>query len=293
MQPLISIIIPTYKRSDTLPRAIDSALRQTYSNIEIIVVDDNGEGTKYQKATEQKLKGYIESDKITYIKHKVNKNGSAARNTGFRASKGEYINFLDDDDELLPNKIMFEFQELQKHDNKFGACYCNAHIIGMKRNFYTHDSIEGNLIEEILSGKIDFNTTSILFCRDALSDIHGFDESFWRHQDWELYIRFFRKYKMCVAKEKYLMVKYATPNIITRNPQNIIKYKEYFLYRYKTDIRKMHKEKDIYQFQYISTALTLLTQGLKKEGLIYFGKSLHYGFPSFWDIIKTFYYSIR
>ena len=104
-QPLVSVIIPTYKRSDFLCTTIDSVLAQTYPNIEIIVVDDNGLGTTFQQATEKRLLPYIRMKQINYICHEVNKNGSAARNTGFRASHCEYINFLDDDDELLLEKI--------------------------------------------------------------------------------------------------------------------------------------------------------------------------------------------
>lgn len=56
---LVSVIIPTYKRSDSLCRCIDSVLNQTYPNIEIIVVDDNGEGTDYQKETEKNIKSIL------------------------------------------------------------------------------------------------------------------------------------------------------------------------------------------------------------------------------------------
>ena len=78
--PLVSVVIPTYKRSETLTRAIDSVLEQTYPSIEIIVVDDNGEGTEMQLETEKALENYIISGEIVYIKHEVNRNGSAARN---------------------------------------------------------------------------------------------------------------------------------------------------------------------------------------------------------------------
>ena len=92
---LVSVIIPTYKRSDYLLQTIESVLSQTYPSIEIIIVDDNGLGNKFQVETQKKLQKYIVERKIIYIPHEVNKNGAAARNTGFRASKGEYINFLE------------------------------------------------------------------------------------------------------------------------------------------------------------------------------------------------------
>ena len=64
--PLVSVIIPTYARSQYICRAIDSVLNQTYKNIEVIVVDDNGENTENQLATFQTLKSYIDKEQITY-----------------------------------------------------------------------------------------------------------------------------------------------------------------------------------------------------------------------------------
>ena len=103
--PLVSVVIPTYGRSNLLGRAIDSVLNQTYGNIEIIVVDDNGIGNSHQRQTEELLQKYIERNEIIYIKHQKNSGGSVARNTGIRSSKGEYVALLDDDDEWFPDKL--------------------------------------------------------------------------------------------------------------------------------------------------------------------------------------------
>ena len=81
-------------------------LNQTYDNIEVIVVDDNGQGTEHQLLTEKAMEKYADNPKVQYIPHKVNKNGSCARNTGIRASKGEFLGFLDDDDVFLPEKTL-------------------------------------------------------------------------------------------------------------------------------------------------------------------------------------------
>ena len=109
---LVSVIIPTYKRPDKLDVAINSVLRQTYPNVEVIVVDDNDPDTEGRRLTEEKMSKFNDESRVKYIKHDHNKNGSAARNTGARASKGEYVAFLDDDDEYLPNKIESQLQTL-------------------------------------------------------------------------------------------------------------------------------------------------------------------------------------
>ena len=80
----VSVIIPTYKRSKYLIRAINSILNQTYKNVEIIVVDDNGKNTPDQIETEKELQKYINNKHIIYSVHEKNKNGAAARNTGVK-----------------------------------------------------------------------------------------------------------------------------------------------------------------------------------------------------------------
>ena len=92
-KPLVSVIIPTYSRPVFLKRCLDSVLNQTYPNIEVFVVDDNNPDTDARSETEKTMEAYKENPRVTYLKHEKNKNGSAARNTGWKASHGEYITF--------------------------------------------------------------------------------------------------------------------------------------------------------------------------------------------------------
>lgn len=199
---LVSVIIPTYKRTATIIDTIESVLNQTYGNIEIIVVDDNGKGTPFQISTEELLSDYIKANKIIYIAHEFNRNGSVARNTGFAISNGTYINFLDDDDKLYPQKIEEQVKKLQKSMRSVGATYCNSTIIH-KQNITNRLIIqnsnlnkEGNLCKEYILGQAKFNTSMIMFKRYAIEHIGGFDDSFIRHQDYELMIRFFRNFSI-------------------------------------------------------------------------------------------------
>jgi len=289
--PLVSVIIPTYKRPENLIRAIESVIKQTYNSIEIIVVDDNGLGTEWQVYTYNLLKKYIEWNKIVYIPHEKNKNGSAARNTGLQHSRGEYINFLDDDDEFMPNKIEKQINCLNTHNDEYGACYCNSIIIGKKRTFTTRNYQEGNIATEMLTEEAIFNTSTILFKRKHLEAINGFDESFKRHQDWEMLIRYFRLYKICLAKD-ILLIKYTTPNIISSAPLSTIEFKEKFLSTYKEDIDQMSRKNEIYKRQYEMLAIWLIKTGYKKYGLKYSQTAFKYGFPKFYTILKYLYYLI-
>ncbi len=243
---LVSVIIPTYKRSDSLLRTIYAVLNQTYPSIEIIVVDDNGEGTFFQRRTEERLTEYIEKNKVKYIKHPVNKNGSAARNTGFWASNGEYINFLDDDDLFLPMKIERQVLSLQNSSAKVGATYCNSHIIYKTRFFHkiheldTENVLEGNLCEKYLLGECHFNTSAIMFKRAVIENLNGFDESFRRHQDYELMVRFFDKYSIsCSSVESLMVYDLTQPRTFTMTGERDYHLKLQFLGQFAPILEKM------------------------------------------------------
>lgn len=79
--PIVSVIIPTFGRPDTLVRAIRSVLSQTYPDVETIVVDDNEPGSAERRATELQMRQFADNRRIRYIQHKHNRNGAAARNT--------------------------------------------------------------------------------------------------------------------------------------------------------------------------------------------------------------------
>jgi glycosyltransferase involved in cell wall biosynthesis len=105
MQPkLVSVIIPTYNRASTLARAIESVLKQTYGNLELIVVDDSS-----NDETSGVVSG-IADERIKYIKFSKNKGVAAARNAGIKESCGDYIAFLDSDDQWLPDKLKLSLE---------------------------------------------------------------------------------------------------------------------------------------------------------------------------------------
>ncbi len=188
-RPLVSIIIPTYRNRGNLKRAIDSALNQTYSPIEVIVVDDNNPTDQWRKTTAAEMDFYINDKRVIYKKHLHNKNGAAARNTGIKESRGDYIAFLDDDDYFKADKIEIQVNYLQLHP-EYQAAYsqCERGEIIIAKNLPS-----GNLGKEILLLKTKLFTPSLIFKANAIKQINGFDESFNRHQDYELMLRFFNE----------------------------------------------------------------------------------------------------
>ncbi len=198
---LCSIIIPTYKGSDSILPAVRSALGQVKVEKEVLVIDDNGLGTEEQKKTESILRELIAENAIQYICHDVNRNGSAARNTGLRNSKGNFIAFLDDDDYILPEKTYLQMEALNQDPDCVmcvcGGCYVNLRGIGYRKVL----SPAPDFLYQYLLDKLYFNTSAILFRKNALIEVGGFDESFRRHQDWELVTRVLALYQACVLPE--------------------------------------------------------------------------------------------
>lgn len=124
---LVTVIIPTYKRPSFIGRAIDSVLAQTYKNIEIIVVSDNDPNTPEDIETVEVLKPYIEKG-VQYLPAIGNMGGSLARNRGLKEAKGDYVNFLDDDDYFYPTKIEKQVSVIIEKGIKVAVVGCNAAI---------------------------------------------------------------------------------------------------------------------------------------------------------------------
>lgn len=219
---LVSVIIPTYKRPDTLARTINSVLKQSYNNIEIIVVDDNDPKWNERKLTEELMKKY-NKENIHYLKHDFNKNGSAARNTGFRYSKGDYVMFLDDDDEFTEYKVEKQVEKLETLDSSWGACYTS--YVRKKNDkiiVYGAEKREGNLlIEELMRNLFVHAGSNLMVRREVVEEINGFDESFKRNQDVEFLSRILMKYKLAYVDVVGLVVHIHDREYSKRNFEEI------------------------------------------------------------------------
>jgi glycosyltransferase involved in cell wall biosynthesis len=217
--PLVSVVIPTYKRPDMLGRAIDSVLNQTYDNIEIIVVDDNDENSKYRKETEEFMRKYADVDNLVYLKHKNNSGAAAARNTGMKYSKGEFISFLDDDDEWYNDKTQIQVSQFRKLSEDYGVVYTNSTKKNDINNIFitnkeNKNSLSGDVHNKILKG--NFIGTPVAMIRSSCYEKNGgFDESLPRLQDWEFWIRLSKNYKFKYIDKPMTMVSELDDTIST------------------------------------------------------------------------------
>lgn len=198
--PLVSVIIPTYNRKDLLRRAISSVVEQTYNNIEIIIIDDD---------SDEPIRDVVSSfniDDLHLIEHDENKGGSAARNTGIARANGEYLAFLDSDDEWLPEKIEAQVQCFNKAPDIVGAVYCRLYYADDTTG-YLHSPEEqpggdglplgyfsGDLRSRLLSGWCPATTSLFMVKSECFDLVDGFDESLSSFQDYDLWLRISKYY---------------------------------------------------------------------------------------------------
>lgn len=198
---LISVVIPTYKRADTVLRAVQSVLTQTYSQIECIVVNDNDPDDEYSKSLYEKLSG-IEDKRMKIINQPNHKNGAVARNYGIKESNGEFIAFLDDDDWWKCNK-------LEKQINQFNSLNEEYAVVSTLVEFYKDGRIirktipykTDNIMIKILERGVEITTSSILVKHECIDYAGAFDENLNRHQEIQFLAFITNNYKLSLLSE--------------------------------------------------------------------------------------------
>lgn len=203
--PLVSVVIPSYDRPDTLERAIRTVLNQTYDNIEIIIVE-----TPPSENSELEPK-YNDTDgtPITHIHTPADVNSLEARNIGMRRADGKYIAFLDDDDEWLPEKTVIQVEELLSSPSEIGASVTGNRKIGPdgdERNLYVPPRPD-NTVKYQLCWNI--GTFSMLMIHSAILDTVGFlDEEIEGCADQDFLVRIAQEYDFAIV-DSPLVLKHA------------------------------------------------------------------------------------
>ena len=174
---LVSVVIPTYSRNDMLEKAISCIQNQTHQNLDIIVVDDNQPESEFRISTEKIMQKYAVDKRIRYIQNSKNLGGAGARNVGIKASKGEYIAFLDDDDLYYPEKIEKQLKVfLKSSSNKLALVYCDVEHIG--RNDHVDCVIRkryrGNCLYEAIEDDCIASTSMWLVRKSLLEEVGNF-----------------------------------------------------------------------------------------------------------------------
>ncbi|GEM_PF-631479 len=191
--PGISVVIPTHNRADMLERAIRSALAQTLRPLEILVVDDASTDNTHEVV--ERLSRLPEGNILHYLRNE--KGGSAARtrNRGVKEARGDYIGFLDDDDEWLPEKLEKQYAQLRRDgpalnlDGFYQIVHGQREYVAGTDEFARIDYSRGfHYYYRLIA------TTGWLVNRQILLDVGMFDESFPIWEDWELGLRISQRY---------------------------------------------------------------------------------------------------
>lgn len=186
--PLVSVVIPAYNAEAFLGETLDSVLAQTYSKIEIIVVDDGS-----TDSTPQLLANY--GDRITVL-HQANTGQAAARNNGARQAQGELLAFLDSDDLWDNDKISRQVELLNRFPTAL-AVYCDHRTIDAQgkpispSSAMAHPRPSGQILRSLLLGSCIVTPGLVLLRRDAFFSSGGFDEAplMRGHEDYALWLQ--------------------------------------------------------------------------------------------------------
>ena len=177
----VSVIIPTHKRTVSyLSRAVESVINQTYDNVEIIVIDDSPDSYELRDEI-KKYMSSIESERILYFQNESPVGGSFARNRGIEKASGEFITFLDDDDEYKPKKI--EKQVKFMLEGGYDLTFSDMIIYGKNgavvdyRDYKNIPAFDNeSLLFFHLTRKIT-GTPTFMFKADKIREIGGFDDA--------------------------------------------------------------------------------------------------------------------
>ena len=176
----VSVVIPTYKRSEYLRRALDSVLGQTWPEVEAVVVDDNGADSPFRPETQRTLDAYQGDPRVVRVLNQKNLGGALARNEGIAAATGDYITFLDDDDIFLPDKIRVQVEAMLENDWDMSFMDCDirsqdGRLVDQRRHQVdTHPRNEDLLVRHLVEPLTP--TDTYMYKTQVLRALGGFDD---------------------------------------------------------------------------------------------------------------------
>jgi len=209
----ITVVLPTYNRADLIIRSIASVQAQTYPVSEIIVVDDGS--TDLTQSVVKRLA--TRASNIKYLKHERNLGGQAARNTGIRSARGEWIAFLDSDDEFMPDKL--EKQLVLSVDKNYSVvhceCYCQRSQSAEPKLFGT-PPFSGNIYKKLLCRPAP-TFPGLLVKKECLQKIGFLDETIKSYQEWDTSIRLARHFDFGFINEPLFIYHWHDTDSISKD----------------------------------------------------------------------------
>ncbi len=207
---LISVVIPSYNRPERLIRAVNSVLEQTYKNLEVIIIDDASDNKIHLRDLEN-------SERVRVLYNDVNRGPCYSRNRGISEARGEYINFLDDDDILFSDKLEKQVKFFNDSKNqKLGMV--TAHAIDERSGEVVekYNRVQGNIYTSLLKSYAVSGIETMLFKTSIIKSLGGFDIELESSQEYDLLIRFAENHEVDYVDE-ILSKEFRSENQINTN----------------------------------------------------------------------------
>jgi glycosyltransferase involved in cell wall biosynthesis len=186
VDPLVSVIVPSYNTANLVGECLDSIFAQTYKNFEVVLVNDGSPDTP---ALEKALEPYM--PRIVYIRQE-NKRAAGARNTAIRKARGEFLAFLDSDDRWLPDHLASQMKLLQE-DPSLDLVYANAALFrGNRERGAFMDRCPSNgpaTFEALIYERCQVSVSTVVVKKSALIKAGLFDENLARCDDYDMWVR--------------------------------------------------------------------------------------------------------
>lgn len=209
-RPTVSVIIPTYNRAHLLPRALDSVLNQTFTDFEVLVVDDCSSDDPASVVA-----GYHDS-RLRYLLQPRNQGVAAARNRGMREARAPFVAFLDDDDEWFPEKLAMQVDVFRRAPADLGLIYTGVETVSDDgQRAVRIPTARGNLYREFLVRNLLHGGSSAMVRRNVITSVGFFDEDLPAIEDYDYWLRISRHYRVdCVdvALVRYFDLRGAEQN---------------------------------------------------------------------------------
>jgi glycosyltransferase involved in cell wall biosynthesis len=215
--PLVSVVLPTHNRPQSVVRAAASVLDQSVGELELIVIDDGS-----ALPAEQTL-GKLRDERMRILRSDMPLGPARARNLGLEVATGSWIGFQDDDDEWLPGKLEKQLEVADRVDRDTGVVYCSfwREFAGGRRTLGGRRPrrASGNVLAELLRGNF-VALPAALVRREAFDRIGRFDPSLPCFEDWELFIRLAEHYRFEHLDEPLLLA-FDTPRSVNKSSHRL------------------------------------------------------------------------
>ena len=219
--PRASVILPNYNRAHLLGAAVASVLNQTFDDFELLIIDDASTDDSRQIIAE------FRDDRIRALFHEQNQGGGGARNTGIFEAKGQYLAFLDSDDEWLPDKLAKQVTCLEERGDDYGIVFCGATCVRRTRDGETpfaeiKPEYEGDLSEAVFAGLRGVHYIDSLVRTSLAQQVGGFDSTLRCGQDWDFIARVAQTTKATSVAQPLVRFYFHEDDHITGNLRSLI-----------------------------------------------------------------------